>query len=125
MDTPAAGSTYYLNIGGLLIGNISTGHVGWGGTALTSAKLSSCGTSPAIATSSTDHVGTITAGTSATSCTLTFATAYASAPSCTVTSRTGLALTYTPSTATLVVSNASLASSVFDYRCDALGTAAP
>jgi hypothetical protein len=125
IDTPSGISTNYLNIGGLLIGDVSKGHTGFGGTALTSAKLSSCGTSPAIATNSTDHVGYITAGSGATGCTLTFANAWSSAPACTVSSRSGLALTYTPGTSTLVVSNASLGGTVFDYHCDALGTAAP
>jgi hypothetical protein len=37
----------------------------------------------------------------------------------------GLPLTYTPSTGTLVVSTASLGGTAFDYRCVALGTAAP
>jgi len=84
---------------------------------------SSCGTSPAIAANSTDHIGSITAGSNATNCTLTFANARSSALACTVTSRIGLALTYAPGTSTLVVSNAALGATVLDYHCDALRTA--
>jgi hypothetical protein len=126
IDVKSAGASNYLNIGGLLIGDISKGHTAFGGPALTTSNLSSCGsTGLAVATSSTDHVGYVTAGAGATTCTLTFANAWSSTPSCTVSSRTGLPLTYTPATNTLIVSNAALGGTAFDYRCDALGTAAP
>lgn len=44
--------------------------------------VSSCGTSPTLATGSSDFSGTITGGTNHTACTLTFRTAYGAAPTC-------------------------------------------
>jgi hypothetical protein len=122
VDTPATGTSNYLNIGGLLIGDVSKGHTAFGGAAGT---LSACGTSPTLGASSTDHVGTVTAGSGATSCTLTWASTWSSAPSCNVTSRSGLALSYTPATGALVVTATGLGGTTFDYRCDALGMTAP
>ena len=75
------------------------------------------GTATAAATSS-NLAGTVTEGTTQTGFTLTFAGGgFATAPHCTVTSRTAVATTYTPSTTTLVVSNASATGDIFDYVC--------
>ncbi len=96
-----------------------TGHVISAQTALTTAALSSCGTTPAISSNSSDIKGTITEGTTATGCTLTFATAYSTAPDCIVSSPNGAAFTsYTPSTTTLVIVNASASGNKYSYFCE-------
>lgn len=53
--------------------------------------VSSCGSSPTLATGSSDFVGTITGGTNHTACTLTFNTAYLAAPSCVVSGQSSYA----------------------------------
>jgi hypothetical protein len=100
-------------------GNLSpVGHLISAQTALTASNLSSCGTTPAINATATDVKGTITEGTSATGCILTFATAYATAPDCTVTSPSGNALTsYSTSTTALTLVNASLSGVKYSYTC--------
>jgi hypothetical protein len=67
----------YDNIGGTVVnwGIDTVGHIRSGGTA---PALSSCGTSPSIV--GDDRNGTITTGTGATACTITFANAYAQTP---------------------------------------------
>ena len=88
------------------------------GTFLTSSALSSCGTTPAINATATDTKGTITEGTTATGCVLTFAAAYVTAPDCTVTSPTGSLLTsYSVSTTALTIVNASATGDKFTYMC--------
>jgi len=82
--------------------------------------VSSCGSSPTTTGTQSDHAGTITAGTGATSCTVTFGTAYATAPHCNVTEQAMSlvnALSYTESTTALVVSQTGLAGATFDYVC--------
>lgn len=65
-----------------------------------------------------DVWGTVTEGTSQTGFTLTFNVAWHSTPHCVVTSPTGNTFTsYTPSTTTLVVANASQSSSKYTYMC--------
>ena len=82
---------------------------------------STCGTSPAVAAGSTDYAGTVTLGTGTpTGCTLTFSVAYAVAPSCVVTSRTAPATTtpaYTVTTATIVITQAAVNSTIWDWVC--------
>ena len=124
VDVPATTTSNYLNIGNTIIASLSTGHSARGGTAPT---VTACGTSPAVASGSTDSAGTITAGTGAASCTIT-QSAWNAAASCVVTSRSGLSLAYASPAAggtMLVVSSANLGGTTFDYRCDQLGTAAP
>ena len=85
---------------------------------LTSSALSGCGTTPAISGRATDFKGTITEGTTATGCVLTFAVAYATAPDCTVTSPTGSTFTsYTVTTTTLTLVNVSATGNQYTYHC--------
>ena len=92
-----------------------TGHLASRGT---SPALSSCGTSPALSGTATDAKGTVTEGTSAMGCTLTFAAAYASAPDCTVSTASGTAPTsYAVSTTALTVVNASASGNRYSYAC--------
>jgi hypothetical protein len=83
--------------------------------------ISSCGTSPAVTTGSTDYAGTITTGTGTpTACTITFSVAYGAAPACVVTSRTAPATStpaYTVSTTAITLAQAAVSSVVWDYIC--------
>lgn len=83
--------------------------------------LSSCGTSPAITTGSSDYAGTITTGTGTpTGCVITFSVAYGAAPACVVTSRTAPATStpaYTVSTTAITLTQAAVNSVVWDYVC--------
>lgn len=84
----------------------------------TAPALSSCGTgSPSIVGS--DTAGTVTMGTAATACTITFNVAYTSAPHCTVTWRaTPLATqTYTVSNAAITLGQTSTSGDIVDYIC--------
>jgi hypothetical protein len=79
--------------------------------------LSTCGTSPSAGTSN-DVSGTITEGTTATGCTVTFGTTWSTAPNCVVTSQSGLTFSYTVSTTALVVTNiGALSSKNLTYFC--------
>lgn len=83
----------------------------------TTAPTITAGTAT-LDTNASDVWGTVTEGTSQTGFTLTFAVAWNTAPHCTVTSPTGNTYTsYTPSTTTLVVANASQTSSKYTYMC--------
>lgn len=88
-------------------------------TGVTAPALTSCGTgSPTI--SGNDFAGTVTVGTSATGCVITFNTAYAVAPTCVATSRTAPGTTtpaYTVSTAALTLTQASGSGNLWDYIC--------
>ena len=87
-----------------------------GGTA---PALTSCGTSPTIATGSDDHAGIFTIGATGTGCVITFATAYTNVPSCIVIAETAsnfTSLTKTASAITVVGSPG-----IFNYRCVGLG----
>lgn len=82
--------------------------------------LSTCGTSPVLATGSTDLAGKITVGTTASNaCTLTFSAAYTTAPFCVVQNKTtgAAANVYTVSTTTIVWSSALADSSELFYHC--------
>jgi hypothetical protein len=93
------------------------GHENFSGTIPT---LSSCGTSPAIATNSTDGAGEITEGSVSTGCTITFATAYTNAPFCTVTEQSGLSASYVLSTSAITITNiGALSGTKIDYECHA------
>lgn len=96
------------------------GHLEGGqGTGDTPA-LSTCGTSPALATGSTDFAGKITVGTSASNaCTLTFGTAYTTAPFCVVQNLTtgAAANVYAVATTTIIWSSALADSTVLHYHC--------
>ena len=114
VDTPAAGTGNYMNTNNWLLGDMSKGFLMLEGPA---PAVSSCGTSPTLVTGSNNMVGEVTAGTGATTCTITFSSAYHKAPFCNVTSQSGVAIGYTESASTLVVTGASLTASNFDYHC--------
>jgi parallel beta-helix repeat protein len=79
--------------------------------------LSACGTGPSV-TGASDIAGTITEGTTATGCTLTFGSAYQIAPRCVVSSPTGAPLTgYSTTLTTLVITNASASGNQYNYVC--------
>jgi hypothetical protein len=91
------------------------GHVVTSGTA---PSLSSCGSSPSI--SGTDMAGTVTAGGTATACTVTFASAWSAAPHCNVTPQTGSVtntFSYSISTTAITVTETGLGGGLFDYNC--------
>ena len=88
------------------------------GTYGTAPTISSCGTGAATSTNSTDNSGTVTEGTLATGCTITFATRWMNPPVCNVTSQSGLVFTYAKTTSTLVVTNVgALSSTKLDWSC--------
>lgn len=80
--------------------------------------LSSCGTSPAITTGSSDVAGEITEGTIATGCTITFQTAFKQTPFCTITEQSGLSASYTTSNSAITITNiGALSSTKLNYMC--------
>lgn len=90
------------------------GHMGFTGT---TPGVSSCGTSPTIVGS--DMRGTVTEGSSATSCTITFNTSFATAPYCIISSPNGAPYTgYTTSVSNLVISNASASGNEYTWHCE-------
>ncbi len=101
-------------------GNIATlsgnGHFGFEGTPIPVA--SACGTSPTVVTGSTDTRGSVTEGTTATGCTVTFSAAYGTAPFCVVSSPNGAPFTsYTASTTALTIVNVSASGDDFTWVC--------
>jgi len=86
----------------------------------TPPTLSSCGGSPSIVGG--DNWGTVTAGSAATACTVTFKAAYGATPSCVVTPQTGSVVntfSYAVSTTGITVTETGLAGNKFDYHCGA------
>lgn len=81
--------------------------------------LSSCGTTPTLATGSSDVAGTVTMGTSATGCIITFGTAYTAAPSCSVSwQATPLASqSYTVTATAITTVQTSTSNNVLNYTC--------
>lgn len=79
--------------------------------------LTSCGTTPAI--KGTDIAGTVTAGTTATGCVITFNVPYPFAPHCAVTWRaTPLASqSYAVSATAITLTQTSASNNVIDYHC--------
>lgn len=98
----------------------------WGhqNTKGTAPGVSACGTgAPALDGNATDHSGTITFGTVATTCTLTFSIAYTNDPHCTVTAQANaLAISYTHTNTALVITGAVLGGGKADYICDGGGS---
>lgn len=81
--------------------------------------ITGCGTSPVIGFGTSDTAGTVTPGSTAAGCTVTFGTAFANKPSCVVTEQTMSlvnVLAYTESTTALVVSQTAF-TSAFDWHC--------
>jgi len=96
------------------------GHVHTGANTGNAPAVSTCGTSAALATGSSDVAGSITVGTSASNaCTLTFGTAYTAAPFCVVQNKTtgAAANIYTVSTTAIVWSSALADSTQLYYIC--------
>jgi hypothetical protein len=94
---------------------ISGGHMEFTGTA---PALTSCGGSPAI--TGNDNTMTVTAGSAATACTITFNEAWTNAPHCNVNQETMSvvnALSFTVSTTAIVLSQTGLAASVTHINC--------
>lgn len=83
----------------------------------TAPALTSCGTTPAI--TGTDVAGTVTMGTTATGCVITFNVAYAAAPHCLVTwIATPLASqSYVTSTTAITLTQTSASNNVAKYFC--------
>lgn len=86
-------------------------------SAPTAPVLTSCGTSPTIV--GNDMAGTVTMGTSATGCVITFARAWVTAPFCVVTwIATPLASqSYTTSTTAITLTQTSTSNNVAKYIC--------
>jgi hypothetical protein len=81
--------------------------------------LSACGTSPSVDANATNLSGTVTVGSTATSCTATFATPFTTYNHCRVTSQSTLAaFGYTYSKTAITVIATVLGGDVFDYQCD-------
>jgi hypothetical protein len=95
----------------------SLGH--WAAPANVAPTLTGCGTNAAV--DGTDVSGTITEGTAATGCTITFANSYSTnstTPHCTVTSQSGLSFSYTTNaTAITIVNIGPLSQTSIDYTC--------
>lgn len=87
-------------------------------TSGTAPALSGCGTSPSIASGSTDTAGEVTEGTVATGCVITFASAKTNAPFCVVTTQTTLALfNFALSPTAITITNTSGSGDKIDYHC--------
>lgn len=72
ITTAAFNTSNYLDIGDLIIGDLSKGILVLRGP---TTVVSACGTSPTLAAGSNDMSGQVTVGSTATSCTVTFANA--------------------------------------------------
>ena len=79
--------------------------------------VSACGTTAAVA--GTDAAGTLTEGSGAAGCILTFAASYgATVPHCTVTARAGLPFSYVVTASTITITNiGALSGTDLDYTC--------
>jgi hypothetical protein len=94
-----------------------SGHVVANGTAQSSGNLSSCGTSPAILSTSTDDAGTITEGSTATGCVMAFALTFGVAPTCTCAASTAISVGCSATATALTIVNASATGDVIHYTC--------
>lgn len=107
----SATGAYHLDIS-------TTGHINSQVVVTASPTLTSCGTSPSIY--GNDNWMTVTAGSAATGCTITFANKYKHAPSCLVTNQSMSvvnAMTYTVSTTQVVVSQTGLGGDILNVFC--------
>lgn len=87
------------------------------GTNVAAPAASTCGTGPTFSTNSHNEAFTITTGTGATACTITFGDGgYTNAPTCVVSAQSGTQPAYTVSTTALTMSTAA-ASAVYDVLC--------
>jgi hypothetical protein len=81
--------------------------------------IGTCGTTPVIATGSTDVAGAMTAGSAlAGTCTINFGTAFTTAPFCSVTQVTGTATVFAaaPTTTTIVITGG-VSSAKYSWVC--------
>lgn len=86
----------------------------------TAPTLSGCGTTPSLDANATDTAGTITEGTSATGCTLTFNKTFTNggAPHCVISSPNGAPFTgYSTTASTLAITNSSATGNKYTYIC--------
>jgi hypothetical protein len=83
--------------------------------------ITACGTTPTLGTGANDTDGTITMGTTATGCVITFGTAYTAAPNCTVTwQATPLASqSYTVSATAITLVQTSTTNNKANWHCSA------
>lgn len=89
-----------------------------GGTATKTSTypvLTSCGTSPTLASGSTDYAGTFTIGATGTGCTLTFGTAFSVAPACVTSGAAAITNTQTSTVLTVIA-----IPGVYNYVCNNL-----
>lgn len=92
------------------------GHYSYTGSA---PAVSACGTSPSIDSHATDASGTVTVGSTATSCTITFNVAYVTYNHCRVTSGSTLtAFAYSYTKTAITVAATALGGDLVDYECD-------
>lgn len=88
--------------------------------ASTNPVLSSCGTSPSLSTNSSDFAGTVTVGSVASGCTVTFGNTFTNTPTCIVSEQTMSltnSLAYTVSTTALTLTETSFGGVKFDFVC--------
>ena len=118
-DCPSSGSSNFLNLGGLVQGDLSLGHLVLNGSVPTVASGSSdCGTSPAIAGNDTVGVVTVGSSTNGGKCTVTFHTAWTTAPVCTAQDQTtGNLLHPVVATGTLTITGTLTAADKISYEC--------
>jgi len=122
VDTPTSSTSNYLNIGNIIWGDKSKGILGVEGP---TTVVSACGTSPSLLTGSNDIAGEVTAGATATTCTISFANTHTAKPVCTVTAQTALSnLAYSVSTTALTVTGTGLGGDIIDYHCVAVSNSA-
>lgn len=93
-------------------------HYSYGGSA---PALSACGTSPSIDGNATDSSGTVTVGSVATGCVITFANAYTTFNHCRITSQSSISgLAYAYSKSAITISASVLGGDLIDYSCDGI-----
>lgn len=94
----------------------SRSHIVTASSTATTPVLSTCGTSPIIV--GNDTAGTVTEGTVASGCTITFTVPYVVAPHCVVSYQSGLSASYTTTASALTITNiGALSSTNIDYHC--------
>ena len=111
VDTLASNTSNEINIGGLLF---------WSKVSVLAPTLSSCGTSPSIDARANMRSGTVTVGSTATTCTIAFyGTGYSTWNHCRVTfQNAAIAGSYSYTKTVITVTAAVLGGAVVDYDCD-------
>jgi hypothetical protein len=94
------------------------GHILSTGTNRPAPTVAGTGSTPTIASTSTDNAGTITAGTLSTVINLTFGQPWVSTPNCVVTAQSGgTPVTYTPVTTSLAITQGATTGNKLGYIC--------